>query len=373
MKVGLIIYGDLETLTGGYLYDRRLVNYLRAQGDQVEVISLAWRNYGRHLTDNLSRRVSRRLREAELDVVIQDELNHPSLFLLNLWLKRRVHYPIVTLVHLLRCSEPHPAWSRRIYEAVERKYLKTVDGAIFNCHTTRAAVRQLVGRDIPGVVAYPGRDHLNHEFSLAEVAQRASRPGPLRVIFLANVIPGKGLNTLIEALGRLTRGSWRLTVVGSLTMDPSYSQSVRHQIARAGLSDYVDLVGAVPNDETPGHLIRNDILVVPSRYEALGIVYLEAMGFGLPVIATSAGGAHEIVDHGEAGFLTTPGDADMLARYLREINQERGRLLEMSLAAYNRVSTHPTWGESFGRVRDFLQTLIRNQRDSRLEPGGLEG
>jgi glycosyltransferase involved in cell wall biosynthesis len=346
MKVGLIIYGDLETLTGGYLYDRRLVNYLRAQGDQVEVISLPWRNYGRHLTDNLSRRLSRRLREAELDVVIQDEL---------------------------RCSEPHPAWLRRIYEAVERKYLKTVDGAIFNCHTTRAAVRQLVGRDIPGVVAYPGRDHLNHEFSLAEVAQRASRPGPLRVIFLANVIPGKGLNTLIEALGRLTRGSWRLTVVGSLTMDPSYSQSVRNQIARAGLSDYVDLVGAVPNDETPGHLIRNDILVVPSRYEALGIVYLEAMGFGLPVIATSAGGAHEIVDHGEAGFLTTPGDADMLARYLREINQERGRLLEMSLAAYNRVSTHPTWDESFGRVRDFLQTLIRNQRDSRLEPGGREG
>ena len=358
MRIGLIIYGDLETLTGGYIYDRRLVDYLKAQGDQVEVISLAWRNYGRHLTDNLSRHLLRRLQDAKFDALIQDELNHPSLFLMNQRLKSRVYYPIVTLVHLLRSSEPHPAWLKGLYKAVERKYLKTVDGAIFNCNTTRDTVKQLVGRDIPGVVAYPGRDHLHYKFSLEEVAERARRPGPLRVIFLANVVPGKGLNTLIEALGQMPAGSWRLMAVGSLTMDPSYSNSIRNQIVRAGLSDYVDLVGAVPNDEIPGYLVSNHILVVPSRYEALGIVYLEAMGFGLPVIATSAGGAHEIISHGEAGFLTPPGDANRLAGYLRQIDQERGRLLEMSLAAYNRVSTHPTWDQSFERIRDFLQSLV---------------
>jgi glycosyltransferase involved in cell wall biosynthesis len=360
MDVGLIIYGDLETLTGGYLYDRRLVDYLRAQGDQVEVISLAWRNYGRHLTDNLSRRLSRRLQAAKFDVLIQDELNHPSLFLMNARLKRRVNYPLVTLVHLLRSSESHPAWLKPMYEAVERQYFKTVDGAIFNCNTTRAAVMQLIGRDMPGVVAYPGRDHLHYEFSLEEVAERARRPGPLRIIFVANVVPGKGLNTLIDALSRMTPGSWRLMAVGSLTMDAAYAQSIRNHIVRAGLSDYVDLVGAVPNEEIPGYLDRNHVLVVPSHYEALGIAYLEAMGCGLPVIATAAGGAHEIISHGEVGFLTLPGDVNMLARYLRQIDQERERLLEMSLAAYQRIRRHPTWDQSFARVRDFLQSLVEN-------------
>jgi glycosyltransferase involved in cell wall biosynthesis len=359
MKVGLIIYGDLETLTGGYLYDRRLVAYLRAQGDQVEVISLGWRNYGRHLTDNLSRRLLRRLQAAAFDVLIQDELNHPSLFLLNPRLKRHVHYPIVTLVHLLRSSESHPAALKRVYEAVERRYFNTVDGAIFNCNTTRDTVQQLTRREIAGVVAYPGRDHLHYESSLAEVAERARRPGPLQIIFLANVVPGKGLNTLIEALRQLTHGSFRLMVVGSLTMDAAYSQSIRNQIVRAGLADYIDLVGSVPNDEIPGYLVRNHVLVVPSRYEALGIAYLEAMGCGLPVIGTAAGGAHEIINHGEVGFLTLPGDVNMLARYLRQIEQERERLLEMSLAAYKRIRTHPTWDQSFARVRDFLRSLIR--------------
>ena len=52
MRIGLVIYGSLDTLSGGYLYDRKLVEYLRAQGDTVEVISLPWRNYAAHLTDN---------------------------------------------------------------------------------------------------------------------------------------------------------------------------------------------------------------------------------------------------------------------------------------------------------------------------------
>lgn len=131
MRVGLMIYGDLDTLTGGYLYDRKLVAYLREQGDSVEIISLKWRHYGRHLMDNLSPSLFNRLKAAALDVLIQDELNHPSLFGLNQWLKRRVEYPLITLVHLLRSSESHRASTQPFYRAVERRYFKYVDGAIF--------------------------------------------------------------------------------------------------------------------------------------------------------------------------------------------------------------------------------------------------
>ena len=54
MRVGLIIYGSLEILSGGYLYDRKLVEALEAHGDEVEIIGLPWRNYARHLADNFS-------------------------------------------------------------------------------------------------------------------------------------------------------------------------------------------------------------------------------------------------------------------------------------------------------------------------------
>jgi hypothetical protein len=87
MKLGLVIYGSLDTLSGGYLYDRKLVEYLRSQGDIVEIISLPWRNYASHLTDNFSFKLS-----TNLDILIQDELNHPSL----IWQIRGASYPVIS-------------------------------------------------------------------------------------------------------------------------------------------------------------------------------------------------------------------------------------------------------------------------------------
>src|SRR5687768_14879794 len=129
MNVGLIIYGSLDTRSGGYLYDRKLVEYLRAHDDTVEIISLPWRNYASHLMDNLSFRLPR-----GLDLVIEDELNHPSLIAAN----RRPHpYPVVSLVHHLRSSEARPAWQNNFYRWVEKRYLQSVDSFIFNSKTTQ--------------------------------------------------------------------------------------------------------------------------------------------------------------------------------------------------------------------------------------------
>ncbi|MCA9972659.1 MAG: glycosyltransferase, partial [Anaerolineales bacterium] len=155
MRIGLVIYGRLDTRSGGYLYDRQLVAHLRAQGDTVDVISLPWQNYGRHLLHNLAPTMHRRLHAARYDLLLQDELNHPSLF----WLNRRLHgrFPLISIVHHLRSREARPAWQNALYRAVERAYLRTVDGFICNSHTTRRTVAALApGR--PTCVALPAGD-----------------------------------------------------------------------------------------------------------------------------------------------------------------------------------------------------------------------
>ena len=88
-------------------------------------------------------------------------------------------------------------------------------------------------------------------------------------------------------------------------------------------------------------------------------MYLEGMGFGLPAIASTAGAAREIITHGRDGFLVSPGDAVTLARHVQALGQDRGRLLQMGLAAYQRYVAHPTWAESAGRICQFLQTRVR--------------
>ena len=354
MKIGLLIYGSLDTLSGGYLYDRKLVASLREQGDDVQIISLPWRNYLAHLGDNLRFRLP-----PGLDILIQDELNHPSLLVAN----RHKPYPVVSLVHHLRCSEQRAGWQNAFYRQVERRYLQSVDGLLFNSQTTRQVVHAFIGEKKPEMVAYPPTDRFGAALPADFVRQRAAESTPLRIVFLGNVIPRKGLHTLLEALRRL-RGAVHLDVIGSLTSDPSYAKEMQHLSTVHRLSSIASPLETVhfhgPLDNLPlvEKLKSAHVLAVPSSYEGFGIVYLEGMAFGLPAIGTTAGAAGEIIRDGETGFLVAPDDAETLAARLEVLSADRALLERMGLAALQRYQQQPAWSQTAGEIRQFLQQMI---------------
>ncbi len=355
MRHGLVIYGNLETISGGYLYDRKLVEHLERQGDQVEIISLPWRSYARQLVDNLSPTLLHRLEQQDVDILLEDELNHPSLF----WINHRLAgvFPIISIVHHLRSSESRPAWQNCCYRWVEHSYLSSVDGFIFNSQTTRQAVESLIETEKPCVVAFPAGDRLSPQISHEEIARRASQPGPLRLLFLGNLIPRKGLHTLLEALSLLPKDTCRLSVAGRLDVDLAYVHSIHRQVAQLGLSDQVIFLGALDNEALGDQLRLNQVLALPSSYEGFGIAYLEGMGFGLPAIATSGGAAGEIITDGRDGFLVKPGDVLALRDCLQELARDRQRLLKLSLAARERYEAHPGWEDTGRRIRQFLEAI----------------
>ena len=351
MKIGLLIYGSIETLSGGYLYDRELVKYLRAHGEQVEIISLPWRSYPAHLTDNLRFRLP-----ARLDVLIQDELNHPSLLAAN----AGPHpYPLVSLVHHLRSSEQQPVWLGWFYRAVEQRYLRSVDGFIFNSNTTRQVVNTLAGERVPGMVAYPPTDRFGSALPADLVAARAVRPGPLRLVFLGNLIPRKGLDIILEAL-RSGPPDLQLDVIGSLNADPVHARRMQQWVRKAGLAERVVFHGALSEADLAQKLRSAHILAVPSSYEGFGIVYLEGMGFGLPAIGSSTGAAGEIITDAQTGFLIRPGDAASLAACLQTLAGDRTLLQRMSLQALERYRRQPAWVESAESIRQFLIGMVNN-------------
>jgi len=357
MKIALVIYGSLDTLSGGYLYDRRLVEYLNRCGDSVEIISIPWRDYARHLADNFSPGLIRHLERLDVDVLLEDELNHPSLILANRRLKRRRVYPIISIVHHLRSSELRPAWQNRFYRWIEHAYLESADGFIFNSRNTQATVQALAGPGRPAVVAYPAADHIVPKIDEDEIVRRAHRPGPVHLLFVGNVIRRKGLRTVLAALSRLPGDAFTLEVVGSLSVDGGYAAAIRRQIAELSLEASVHLHGALGEAELTLQFRRAQVFVLPSSYEGFGIVYLEGMGFGLPCIATTAGAASEIIDDGQTGFLISPENPQALAACLGRLAADRKLLRRMSLAARRRYNLHPTWEQTAAKIRDYLLTF----------------
>jgi glycosyltransferase involved in cell wall biosynthesis len=348
MKIGLIIYGSLDTVSGGYLYDRKLVEYLRAQGDSVEIISLPWRNYAAHLMDNFRFRLP-----PGLDILIQDELNHPSLISAN---RGKHPYPIVSLVHHLRCSELRPAWQNAFYRTVEKKYLQSVDGFIFNSKTTQGVVNSLMKNGRPNMIAYPPTDRFGDPMSEQEIRARANSD-EFRILFLGNVIYRKGLHTLLAAVYGL-RSKVKVDIVGGPTAEPRYAYKMERYVLTDGLSPIVKFHGALDNQPLIEMYKRAHVMVVPSSYEGFGIVYLEGMCFGLPAIGTTAGGASEIITPGEDGYLIQPDDVRSLADHLHELNTDRDLLVRLSLNAVKRYRSQPKWDETANSIREFLYKMV---------------
>ena len=349
MRIGLIIYGSLDTVSGGYLYDRKLVEYLRSRGDTVEIISLPWRNYAAHLTDSFWFRLPKKL-----DVLIQDELNHPSLIFAN---RGKHRYPVISLVHHLRCSELRPKWQNAFYCIIEKKYLQSVDGFIFNSKTTGNVVHRLIGNNKPNVLAYPPTDRFRDPISEQEIIDRA-QTNPLRILFLGNVIERKGLYTLLKAVG-FQPSTFRVDVIGSLDSEPEYTRRIQKIIEQNNLSSFVFLHGSLDKRPLIEKLKQAHVLVVPSSYEGYGIVYLEGMCFGLPAIGTTAGAAGEIIEDGQTGYLIKPNDSPSLSARLKVLAEDRGLLTRLSINARKRYLRQPSWEATAKSIRSFLSSITK--------------
>ena len=357
MRVGLLISGDINQQSGGYLYDRQLVSYLERQGDSVEIINL---NRSSYLHDLLRSSIPRELNELRLDILIQDELVYPRIFNINHRIKKQLNCPLVSLVHLLDSTRPLNPTRRITAQWAERQYLRSVDGVILNSTYTLQKVNDLLqDKAPPHIIAVPGANHHEAQPSAGIKHHPRTRTSGLNILYAGNVIRQKGLHVLLEALERMDTHKCHLTVAGRLDMEPGYVNEIRKSVKRKNLHHTVRLTGPLDSSDLSSCYRENDVMVLPSVHEAYGIVYIEAQHFGLPVIGTLAGGAREIIQHGTNGYLIEPGDSKTLAELLSLLMNDAEHLNRMSRNARTYSRQHPTWDYSCARIRAFLDDTIR--------------
>jgi D-inositol-3-phosphate glycosyltransferase len=155
------------------------------------------------------------------------------------------------------------------------------------------------------------------------------------ILFVGRIDPVKGLDTLVRAMARVVEADprWRenacLCVVGGdRTDDPALVNAEMARIdalrAELGLSDIVTFLGPQSQESLVNYYNAAEVVVVPSRYESFGLVALEAMACGTPVIASDVGGLSTLVRHGRTGFLVPDGDPEALAARLLSLLENAG-------------------------------------------------
>ncbi len=340
----VVVPGPLDTPTGGFVYDRRVVAGLRAQGRDVRVHELppgwpapdadamaaaeaalaALPDGARVLLDGLA-----------LGVLPELAARHAA----RLRLVGLVHHPLAEETGL-------DAAARARLRDSERRALAAVRHVVVtSAFTAERLLDYGVDRARLSVVP-PGVDP-------APLATGSTGPGP-RLLCVASLTPRKGHDVLLNALAGLADRVWRLELVGSDTLAVRHAAGLRRLCGRLGLEGRVRFRGELHGAALEQAYDEADLFVLASHYEGYGMVLTEAVARGLPVVATAGGAVADTLPAG-SGLLAPPGEVAALRGALGRVLDEpelRERLVAGARAARARLSTWARTAEQLAAELD---------------------
>ncbi|HEX2724613.1 MAG TPA: glycosyltransferase family 4 protein [Beijerinckiaceae bacterium] len=345
VEVAFAIPGDLATPTGGYAYDRRMLELLPARGVSVRHIELPG-SFPNPTGADLAQ-TERQLRSTPAGAVLLiDGLAYGAI---PADLIRRLDRRVVALVHHPLGLEAGLAPER------ELELLQTEIAALAEARwviTTSMATARLLAEefDVPSsriTVAEPG----------TEPAPRASGTGtPVELLAVGAVSPRKAYGLLVEALSTLQHRDWRLTIAGALDRAPEAAGALRAAITSSALADRILLPGAVTDAELAKLYDRADIFVSPSLFEGYGMVLTEAMARGLPMVASTGGAAAETVPE-TAGLKVPPGDVAALRAALEAMIVDPNLRRTFADGSWAAAHALPRWNDAAARIAEVVEEV----------------
>lgn len=228
------------------------------------------------------------------------------------------------------------------YTPVLRRITRNLDAAIANSNSTAATVRELTGVKATVIPFGPPRGAVDLDRS-PEPKTEAGGGLPI-VLAVGRVIERKGFPVLVRAAERL-RGRARVVIVGGGEYDPV----VRREIEKTGTGDVVTLAGRLSNAALADLYRDCEVFCLPAivdsrgETEGLGVVLIEAMSHGKPVVASRLGGIVDAVEDGENGLLVPPNDPNALANALLRVVENEQLAMSLGEAGRERARKLFSW------------------------------
>lgn len=330
----LITLGDPNTVTGGYLYHRRMAEAAPRHNFVFEFASVPERPLASSVT--VAHRLLRTA-EKERDVVVCDSL--VATFLRASPPPRR-SAAVVGMIHQPLGGMEQGALWRRARQTLDRAAYRRMDRLIVASEQLRQIFMSEGFGSRSLVVIPPGRD-APARGRIEEPVEDLREGRRVALLCVGNWVRRKQILELLEAFSRLPEGLATLHLVGSDTADPTYTRAIRDRLLP--LRSSVVVHGALSRAHVQAMYERADMFVLASVQEPYGTVYGEALAAGLPVVGWRAGNLPYLITDGLEGLLSEPGDIPSLAGAIGRLATDEELRKMMGTAARRRGQELPTW------------------------------
>lgn len=342
--VAFAVPGDLTTLTGGYIFDRRVMRELQDTGWNVTHLALS---------DGFPTPSPRDMSESlqsisslphDLPVVI-DGLAFGAF---DPEATKQIKNPIVALVHhpLAREHGLSNAQQALLYES-ERANLRFATHVIVpSPHTAEMLITDYGVAADAITIARPGID---------QPTAKSTPTDPPLILSVGIQLPRKGHDILLQALAQIADLDWQAVIAGK-ALDRDYASQLQSMLSTLGLEGRVVLAGQMAQAALGRLYQQATVFALATRYEGYGIVFDEALVHGLPIVSCRAGAVPDTVPE-RAGLLVPTDDPEALANALRQMITDKPFRDGAAGVARKVGLTRPGWAATAARFAEALQGI----------------
>jgi len=344
MELFFLIPGNINALTGGYLYNRYMVEGMRKKGHVVEILQLDECMLQAQEIEAKCSLIFKKLRTGS--IVLIDSL---VLGVLHRVMKKfHGKLTFMGIIHLPLSYNPLADKKRQFIaksevEAMQHTSRLIVTGRLtFRLLTESGISSEIIILIEPGVEDFPRKQHY------AAV--------PSQLLCISNYSPVKDQLLLARALCRLRTRNWTLHMYGNTNTDKEYVDRLNTFIVREKLNDRIFLHDVIQRKNISGAFLASDLFVLPTQFETYGMVLSESLAHGIPLVTTTSGNISETVPPTMGRFIE-PGNLENMVSALEELftDQQLYKSLCKSAADYYKQAS--PWQTSIDKLERIISEV----------------
>jgi len=349
MTIHFLIPGDINTLTGGYVYDKNIIEGLIKSGYTVNVHQLS-NDFPFPSEENLKKCEAIYKSIPNGNPVFIDSLAFGPIH--NILLMYQNKNPVIAIIHLPLTKNPNFSRAEREqFFLPEQNALKLANKIVAVSEFTKQIIIDYGIETSKIEVITPG---------VFKMPKKQSYPdNPEKILCVGSYLPGKGQLLLVRALAKLKHLCWTLNMFGIQNFDLPYVQKIQTEIIAEHLDERIFINPPISGDKLTKAYLNADLFILPSFFENFSMALNDALNYGIPVITTDGGGIPLSVPK-NMGIIIPKGNETDLKQTIENVLTDSLLYKNLCNAASDYYKSANTWENSINLFQSLLKNINSN-------------